>query len=40
MNLKLELLPAIDISDGQAVRLVKGDLEKQATYGSPVEQGS
>ncbi|MBM3691678.1 MAG: bifunctional 1-(5-phosphoribosyl)-5-((5-phosphoribosylamino)methylideneamino)imidazole-4-carboxamide isomerase/phosphoribosylanthranilate isomerase PriA, partial [Actinobacteria bacterium] len=38
MNLKLELLPAIDISDGQAVRLVKGDLEKQATYGSPVEQ--
>lgn len=38
MNLKLELLPAIDISDGQAVRLVKGDLEKQTTYGSPVEQ--
>lgn len=35
---KLELLPAIDISDGQAVRLIKGALGTQTSYGSPKEQ--
>lgn len=35
---KLELLPAIDISDSQAVRLVKGALGTETSYGSPIEQ--
>ncbi len=32
----LELLPAIDIVDGQAVRLVQGELGTETGYGSPV----
>lgn len=32
----LELLPAIDIVDGQAVRLVQGELGTETDYGSPV----
>lgn len=32
----LELLPAIDIVDGQAVRLVQGELGSETGYGSPV----
>jgi 1-(5-phosphoribosyl)-5-[(5-phosphoribosylamino)methylideneamino] imidazole-4-carboxamide isomerase/N-(5'phosphoribosyl)anthranilate isomerase len=35
---KLELLPAIDIADGKAVRLFKGELETQTNYGSPIDQ--
>lgn len=31
----LELLPAVDVSDGQAVRLVQGELGKQTVYGDP-----
>jgi phosphoribosylformimino-5-aminoimidazole carboxamide ribotide isomerase/phosphoribosylanthranilate isomerase len=34
-NLQLILLPAIDISDGQAVRLVRGKLDEQTRYASP-----
>lgn len=33
----LELLPAIDIVEGQAVRLVQGELGTETGYGSPVE---
>jgi phosphoribosylformimino-5-aminoimidazole carboxamide ribotide isomerase/phosphoribosylanthranilate isomerase len=34
---KLELLPAIDVKDGRAVRLVQGELSKESTYGQPIE---
>jgi 1-(5-phosphoribosyl)-5-[(5-phosphoribosylamino)methylideneamino] imidazole-4-carboxamide isomerase/N-(5'phosphoribosyl)anthranilate isomerase len=34
---KLEILPAIDIKDGRAVRLVQGELSATSTYGLPVE---
>ena len=34
---KLILLPAIDVKDGKAVRLVQGDLNRENTYGSPIE---
>jgi len=33
----LEILPAIDVRDGRAVRLVQGELSKESTYGLPVE---
>ncbi|MGZ8690954.1 MAG: bifunctional 1-(5-phosphoribosyl)-5-((5-phosphoribosylamino)methylideneamino)imidazole-4-carboxamide isomerase/phosphoribosylanthranilate isomerase PriA [Aeromicrobium sp.] len=33
----LELLPAVDVADGQAVRLVQGELGSQTDYGSPLE---
>jgi phosphoribosylformimino-5-aminoimidazole carboxamide ribotide isomerase/phosphoribosylanthranilate isomerase len=33
----LEILPAIDIKDGRAVRLVQGELAATSTYGLPVE---
>src|SRR5512147_2337758 len=33
----LELLPAVDVADGQAVRLVQGRAGSETTYGSPVE---
>jgi len=33
----LEILPAIDVKDGRAVRLVQGELAKESTYGLPVE---
>ena len=33
----LELLPAVDIKDGRAVRLVQGELAKESIYGAPLE---
>ena len=33
----LELLPAVDVKDGRAVRLVKGELARESVYGSPLE---
>lgn len=33
----MELLPAIDLRDGGAVRLVQGDFERQSDYGDPLE---
>ena len=34
---KLELLPAIDVKDGLAVRLVQGELSETSKYGHPLE---
>ncbi|MFM8212353.1 MAG: HisA/HisF-related TIM barrel protein, partial [Actinomycetes bacterium] len=34
---KLILLPAVDVSNGQAVRLVQGELGSETVYGSPLE---
>ncbi|WP_103500748.1 MULTISPECIES: bifunctional 1-(5-phosphoribosyl)-5-((5-phosphoribosylamino)methylideneamino)imidazole-4-carboxamide isomerase/phosphoribosylanthranilate isomerase PriA [Streptomyces] len=34
---RLELLPAVDIRDGQAVRLVHGESGTETSYGSPLE---
>ena len=34
---KLELLPAIDVKDGLAVRLVQGELAATSKYGEPLE---
>ncbi len=33
----LELLPAIDVKDARAVRLVQGELSKESIYGQPLE---
>lgn len=33
----LELLPAVDVADGQAVRLVQGKAGTETTYGSPLD---
>ena len=33
----IELIPAIDIIDGQCVRLTKGDYDQKTVYGSPLE---
>ena len=33
----IELIPAIDIIDGQCVRLTKGDYDKKTVYGKPLE---
>ena len=33
----LELLPAVDVKDGKAVRLVQGELSKETTYGLPLD---
>jgi len=33
----LQLLPAVDVADGQAVRLVQGRAGSETTYGSPVD---
>ncbi|EWS82254.1 bifunctional 1-(5-phosphoribosyl)-5-((5-phosphoribosylamino)methylideneamino)imidazole-4-carboxamide isomerase/phosphoribosylanthranilate isomerase PriA [Brachybacterium phenoliresistens] len=33
----LELLPAVDVQDGQAVRLVQGAAGTETSYGSPLE---
>jgi 1-(5-phosphoribosyl)-5-[(5-phosphoribosylamino)methylideneamino] imidazole-4-carboxamide isomerase/N-(5'phosphoribosyl)anthranilate isomerase len=33
----LELLPAVDVKDGRAVRLVQGDLSAETAYGNPLE---
>ena len=32
----LELLPAVDVADGQAVRLVQGEADSETTYGDPL----
>ena len=37
MSTKLELLPAIDVKDGLAVRLVQGELSATSKYGDPLE---
>jgi len=34
---KLILLPAVDVKDGQAVRLVRGELANQSNYGAPMD---
>ena len=34
---KLDLLPAIDVKAGRAVRLVQGELSKESAYGQPLE---
>src|SRR4030095_1470988 len=33
----LQLLPAVDVADGQAVRLVQGAAGSETTYGDPLE---
>jgi len=33
----LTLLPAVDVADGQAVRLVQGEAGSQTTYGDPLD---
>jgi 1-(5-phosphoribosyl)-5-[(5-phosphoribosylamino)methylideneamino] imidazole-4-carboxamide isomerase/N-(5'phosphoribosyl)anthranilate isomerase len=37
MNTELILLPAIDVKEGRAVRLIQGELEAETAYGKPVE---
>lgn len=37
MMKRLELLPAVDVAGGQAVRLVQGEAGSETSYGSPVE---
>ena len=34
---RLQLLPAVDVADGQAVRLVQGDAGSETSYGDPLE---
>jgi phosphoribosylformimino-5-aminoimidazole carboxamide ribotide isomerase/phosphoribosylanthranilate isomerase len=34
---ELQILPAIDIKEGRAVRLIQGELTKESNYGLPVE---
>src|SRR3954469_10171642 len=34
---KLQLLPAVDVADGQAVRLVQGEAGSATSYGDPLE---
>lgn len=34
---QLELLPAVDVREGQAVRLVQGELSAQTNYGAPLD---
>ena len=33
----LELLPAVDVKDGRAVRLVQGELARESIYGAPLD---
>ena len=33
----LQLLPAVDVKDGRAVRLVQGELDAETRYGNPLE---
>ncbi|CAB4714475.1 unannotated protein [freshwater metagenome] len=33
----LQLLPAVDVKDGQAVRLVQGELAQESVYGKPLD---
>lgn len=35
--MRLILLPAVDVKDGQAVRLVQGSLENETKYGDPLD---
>ena len=35
--MKIELIPAIDIINGQCVRLTKGDYDQKTVYGHPLE---
>lgn len=37
MSEYLELLPAVDVADGKAVRLTQGEAGSETDYGSPVE---
>lgn len=37
MSKYLELLPAVDVSDGKAVRLTQGEAGSETDYGSPLE---
>jgi phosphoribosyl isomerase A len=37
MSNYLELLPAVDVKDGRAVRLVQGELDRESVYGAPLE---
>ena len=37
MNNYLELLPAVDVADGKAVRLTQGEAGSETDYGDPVE---
>ena len=34
---KFELLPAVDIKQGRAVRLKQGEISDKTIYGSPIE---
>lgn len=34
---KLELLPAVDVADGKAVRLTQGEAGTETNYGSPID---
>jgi phosphoribosylformimino-5-aminoimidazole carboxamide ribotide isomerase/phosphoribosylanthranilate isomerase len=35
--MKLDLLPAVDVKGGQAVRLVQGELGSESNYGAPID---
>ena len=35
--MRIELIPAIDIIEGQCVRLTKGDYDQKTVYGSPLD---
>ena len=35
--MKIELIPAIDIINGQCVRLTKGDYDQKTVYGEPID---
>ena len=37
MNTYLELLPAVDVADGKAVRLTQGEAGSETDYGDPVD---
>ena len=36
MTARLELLPAVDVVGGQAVRLVQGEAGSETSYGDPM----
>lgn len=40
MTAALELLPAVDVADGQAVRLTQGAAGTETNYGSPIDAAS
>ncbi|WP_159621889.1 bifunctional 1-(5-phosphoribosyl)-5-((5-phosphoribosylamino)methylideneamino)imidazole-4-carboxamide isomerase/phosphoribosylanthranilate isomerase PriA [Ruania rhizosphaerae] len=37
MSTRLQLLPAVDVADGQAVRLVQGEAGSETHYGAPMD---